>query len=317
MITAYSLNDFNSILFNNEYKLDKSILQIISDLNNKLGVYGSFERPIQKDDKPIRNRNRKNAVFANEGRTEEAWETLRTFKATVVEKKTVGIEKTLNDIRICLNKISQKNYDAIEGLLLESIELIFNTENSEESMKKIAHHIFDIASSNKFFSEIYARIYKVLVSKYTIFQTILSDFVSLFITKLNDIKYVDQNTNYDEFCANNKINDSRKATSVFIVNLVKIEVLPKTDLLVLINSILDIILEYIEIPDKLNQVEEITENIYLFVCDSYLFMKDMDEWNNVFEKIQSISQMKVKEKSSLSNRTVFKYMDIMDKIKKL
>jgi len=312
----YSLNDFNTIVFNSDYKLEISILQIISDLNTKLGIYNSSERPIQKDDKPLRNRNRKNTGFSNEGRSEEAWESLRSFKPTVVEKKTYGIEKTLNDIRIFLNKISQKNYDAIEGLLLDSIEIIFNAENSEESMIKVANHIFDIASSNKFFSEIYARLYKVLVSRYVVFQNILSGFLSLFISKLNDIKYVDQNSDYDEFCANNKINDSRKATSVFIVNLVKLDVLPKVDLLLLINSVIDIVLEYIETPDKLNQVEEITENMFLLVSESYSFMKDLDEWNQVLEKINTISQMKVKEKASLSSRAVFKYMDILDKTKK-
>jgi len=315
-ILYYSLNDFNSILFNSEYKLDKSILQIITDLNSKLGIYNSTER-IQKEDKSLRNRTRKNNGFTNEGRSEEAWETLRSFKATVVEKKTDGIEKTLNDIRICLNKISQKNYDAIEGLLLDSIAIIFNTENSEECMKKVANHIFDIASSNKFFSEIYARLYKVLVSKYTIFQNILSGFVSTFTDRIKDIQYVDQNSDYDAFCMNNKINDARKATAVFIVNLVKINVLPKVDLLALINSVIDVVLEYIETPDKINQVEEITENVFLLISESHSFMKDIEEWNQVLENINSISLMKVKEKTSLSSRAVFKYMDIMDKIKKL
>lgn len=335
----YSLNDFNTIIFDNGYSLSADVLKIIYDLNHKLGV-SNERKPIERNhtnhgnisrDRQ-HNRNRKqSSVFSTDGRSEEAWETLRSFKATVVEKKTDGIEKTINDIRICLNKISQKNYEAILGLILDLIsetqkpnvdiseDKTFEklTESTSESMKKIANYIFEIASTNKFFSEIYASLYKELTTRYDIFQNILSDFVATFTDRIKDIQYVDQNADYDAFCANNKINDARKATGVFIVNLVKKEVLPKSDLLFLINSIIDIVLEYIETPDKVNQVEEITENIFLLFCESYSFMKDMSEWENVLEKIKSISQMKAKEKTSLSSRAVFKYMDIMDKIKKL
>lgn len=310
----YSLNDFNTILFINEYKLDFYVLNIISELNSKIGVNTS-ERPIQKDDKPLRNRNRKSTVFSNEGRTEEAWEHLRSFKATVIEKKTDGIEKTLNEIRICLNKISQKNYDTIKELIIDSIDTISKTENSEESMRNVVNHIFDIASTNKFFSEMYAKLYKLLISKYDIFQNILTEFISTFTDKLRDIVWVDQNTNYDDFCTNNKVNDARKATAVFIVNLMKNNVLDKSILLKVTQSAMDIVLEYIETTEKVNQVEEITENIFLLVSESHSYMKGIDGWVTILEKINEISQMKSKEKPSLSSRAVFKYRDITDKYK--
>jgi hypothetical protein len=184
-------------------------------------------------------------------------------------------------------------------------------------MIKIANYIFEIASTNKFFSEIYASLYKELTTRYDIFQNILSDFVSTFTDRIKEIQYVDQNADYDAFCANNKINDARKATAVFIVNLMKKDVLQKDLLVVTINSVIDIVLEYIELEDKVNQVEEITENIFLLVSESQIFLKDIFEWNNILEKIRGISQLKVKDKKSLSSRAIFKYMDIMDKIKKV
>jgi len=320
----YSLNDINEILFNSfEYKLNSDTLTIISELSSKIGVPNNYDKPVQKthseNERQYRSRNRKqNTVFTNDGSKEEAWEQLRSFKATVVEKKTDGIEKTLNDIRICLNKISQKNYDNIQELIIGSIDIINQTEDSQESMKKVANHIFEIASTNKFFSDIYARLYKELVTRYDIFQDILSHFISTFTDKFKDIKYFDQNTDYDGFCANNKINDARKATSIFIVNLVKKEVLSKDILLSTIHSIINIILEYIDIPDKVNEVEEITENIFLIISESYSLMNGLqnesNSWNLILEKIKEISQMKVKERKSLSSRALFKYMDIMDKI---
>lgn len=328
----YSLNDFNSIMFDNSYKLSADILTIITDLNQKLGISTTDRTTIERNhvvsssnDRP-RHRNRKQSSgFSTDGRSEEAWESLRSFKATVVEKKTDGIEKTINDIRICLNKISQKNYDSILKLILDLIsetqktgsDTDKKTDESTESIIKIANYIFEIASTNKFFSEIYASLYKELTTRYDIFQNILSDFVSTFTDRIKEIQYVDQNSDYDAFCANNKINDARKATAVFIVNLMKKDVLQKDLLVVTINSVIDIVLEYIEIPDKVNQVEEITENIFLLVSESQIFLKDMAEWNIILEKIREISQLKVKDKKSLSSRAIFKYMDIIDKLKKV
>ena len=320
----YYLNDFNSITFDNTYTLSSDVLKIIHELNLKFGSQNERNtvdiNTIQYDRQ--RNRTKKQStVFSTDCRSEEAWETLRSFKATVVEKKMDGIEKTINDIRICLNKISKKNYNSILELIIDLISETQNKitdssrENREESMKKIANYIFEIASTNKFFSEIYASLYKELFYRYDIFFIIISEFVSTFTERMKDIKYVDQNSDYDAFCANNKINDARKATAVFIVNLVKNGVLPKDDLLDIMNKIVDIVLEYIETPDKLNQVEEITENIFLIISESHSFMNDMDIWTNILEKIMEISQMKTKDKPSLSSRAVFKYMDIIDKIK--
>lgn len=320
----YSLNDFNTITFDNTYTLSSDVLKIIHELNLKFGSQNERTtvdiNTIQYDRQ--RNRTKKQStVFSTDGRSEEAWETLRSFKATVVEKKMDGIEKTINDIRICLNKISKKNYNSILEVIIDLISETQNKitdssrENREESMKKIANYIFEIASTNKFFSEIYASLYKELFYRYDIFFIIISEFVSTFTERMKDIQYVDQNSDYDAFCANNKINDARKATAVFIVNLVKNGVLPKDDLLDIMNKIVDIVLEYIETPDKVNQVEEITENIFLIISESHSFMNDMDIWTNILEKIMEISQMKTKDKPSLSSRAVFKYMDIIDKIK--
>jgi hypothetical protein len=64
----------------------------------------------------------------------------------------------------------------------------------------------------------------------------------------------------------------------------------------------------------MNEVEEITQNIFLLVSQSHSHLKSMVEWNDVIENIRVLSLMKAKDKASLSSRSIFKYMDIMDKI---
>ena len=60
-------------------------------------------------------------------------------------------------------------------------------------------------------------------------------------------------------------------------------------------------------------MEEITENIFILVTNIYEKVSNNEYWEtSIIPVITSISKMKVKEHTSLSNRVIFKYMDIMD-----
>jgi hypothetical protein len=317
-VIYYSLNDFNTFTFNSQYQLESYVLDNIRNLNSKLGIKDQpqsvyVSRELREDN----HKGRRRKEPPSNANSDEAWEQLRTFKSTIVEKKTEGIEKTINDIRIALNKISKKNYDSIKTTIIESIENIYKTDESIESINKVATYIFEIASTNKFFSEIYAKLYKELVEKFEVFQTILSNFISRYIDGFKNIQYFDQTQDYDKFCENNKINDARKSTSVFIVSLVKIGVLDESLLLSTMNELLEIVVEYIDTISKTTQVDEITENIFLIVTESYSLVKNRGEWPTILECVKRISQMKTKEQVSLSSRSLFKYMDIIDFIDKI
>jgi hypothetical protein len=73
--------------------------------------------------------------------------------------------------------------------------------------------------------------------------------------------------------------------------------------------------EYIDSENKTNEVEEITENLYLFITLLNNHLKNEVQWVLVIENIETIAKMKSKEKKSLSSRAVFKYMDILDALK--
>jgi mannose-6-phosphate isomerase class I len=297
----YSLNDFNSIHFDNfQYKLDKSIYDILNNLSQKLGIKQVTEK---KEYKSIET---KPKIV----KSDEQWEHMKAFKPTVIIENKEG---SMNEIRICLNKISNKNYETNKTRIITLMESLI--ENKDE-LEKIANNIFDIASTNKFFSEIYAELYKSLIEKFSIFRDVLNSFLEKFTDSIKNIQYIDQKDNYDAFCKYNKMNDSRKATSVFIVNLVKKNVLEKDFLSKIIIEIQSFLLENIDIENKINEIDEITENIFLLVTESHEFMKINEDWNsNIINNIKKLSILKVKEKKSLSSRAIFKYMDIMDRIK--
>ena len=330
---TYNMEDYNAIKsIPIDYQLPSSVMDIINTLNTE------FSAAQYQPDAPPHNgggqrvvydvnhfENRRANKFANHRKpAEAAWEREKTveFVATKIVKKE-GIEKKINDIRICLNKITNKNYevhrDAIVTYMNEIVEEFSDSDSDDVNtdLHKIATTIFEIASTNKFYSEMYAILYKELMGKYPIFKDIVGTFFNTsYLECINAIKCVDQKENYDAFCLNNKENDKRKATTVFIVNLLKQGILGEDEIIRLATILLEKVVQQVDDPNKLPEVEEITENIFLLVPPTAPLLKSVDGWNSIVAKITAFSQYKVKEHVSLSSRVIFKYKDIVDALRK-
>jgi hypothetical protein len=148
-----------------------------------------------------------------------------------------------------------------------------------------------------------------------VFTNLLDVLIQGFTHTMKTIMYVDQNTNYDEFCKYNKENDKRKAISVFITNLVKMDVLPIETATYIIQEIFDILNTYMKEANKMNEVEEITENIFLLVTNNSTILKEASI--QLKPMIQKLAGMKAKELPSISSRAIFKYMDLLEKMNKI
>jgi hypothetical protein len=249
--------------------------------------------------------------------TMEDWEMTRNFKTTKFETKT-GVEKQINDIRIVLNKISSANYDKQRDAILGHIREFFSYEcedplEREENIKKISYSIFDIASSNKFYSELYAQLYKELISEFEIFGTIIDSFIAGFNETIATIQYVDPDDNYDEFCRINKINDKRKATAAFIVNLMKKSVIPIDTITDIIHVFMQHILSDIKEPNKGKEVEEITETLFILITNCKTDLLTHTRWiEDIYPHIKVLSSTNAKQNNpSISNRVIFKFMDLV------
>jgi len=334
-VKRYDLNNYNELMGNKlEYQLTENVVNILKTLALQLGTQFEQQPTHSYSESSSPHSHIKKRKYGYNGRKDipdDSWQQLRTpFKPTAVMEKKEGSDKIMNDIRICLNKISLKNYENNRDLIIQSIrELVEN--NHMEDTEKIAHTIFEIASTNKFFSELYAELYKELIQQFSIFKDILNQFILGFTETMKNIKYVDPNDNYDEYCKYNKKNDARKATSVFITNLVKKGIVDPSTFSRLILEIQEIMNVYMDEPNRINEVEEITENLFLLITQSFsillniynpvtlthnaeLSAEEIDTTKSIFDKIDQFSQLKVKEKLSISSRAIFKYMDILDKI---
>jgi len=250
--------------------------------------------------------------------TDEDWETIRQFQTTT-KHISEGIQKNMENIRGYLNKMSEATFDKMVNEIKAEISQLIEHDTTEENMMKIGHSIFSIASSNSFYSELYAKLFKILMEEYEVFKKIFEDNYKVFMNLFDNIEYVDPKKNYDKFCEYTKTNDNRRAMSLFLVNLMKNNVIEKEEILEIIRNLQKLITKYIAKPEKTNEVEELNENLYIIITNSSQKIKfGVDEGTeSIVKDIEFITLLKpkMKEYPSITNKTIFKHMDIISELK--
>ena len=250
--------------------------------------------------------------------TDDDWDAIRAFQTTQ-KHVSEGIQKNVDNIRGFLNKITDTNEEAMTKDIKAEISQLIEHDTSSENMMKIGYSIFNIASSNSFYSALYARLFKCLMNDYDIFKKIFEDNFKEFMNLFESIEFVDPKKNYDKFCEYTKSNDKRRAMSLFVVNLMINHVIGEDEIIEIINQLQALILSYLRKPEKSNEVEELTENLFIIVTKSKSYLDKGDTkaaWESIIKNIEFITILKpkMKEYPSITNKTIFKHMDIFEEI---
>jgi len=321
----YAVSDFSQIFKTYGVKpLDKFTTDVISYLEKNIVVPPPEpECAIKKTDRSScdnrAKRGRRNGDLnrgANSVEAQEDWNKIRQFKNTKVECKE-GVEKSFTDIRVLMNKLSSKNYDTQKDSIFFALDKLCGEDSSvsDENQARVLSIILDIVCGNKFYSELYADLYKELVNRFDIFRDSLIQIVDRYSGTLEKIHYVDHNVDYDGFCNYTKMNDLRKANASFIVHLMKKDVLPKTTVTSILSNLVDLLKSYIDEENRTNEFDEITENLFLIIILSKGYIEKEPLWEStILPSVQYFSKQTAKDHKSLSSRAVFKYMDIMESI---
>jgi hypothetical protein len=255
--------------------------------------------------------------YAAQEITDAEWDNLRSFQATVLEKKK-GIDLSIDQIRKHLNKITDKTYDTLKLQIITEINKINAAAAENDDLKKIGDAIFTIASGNSFFSAIYAKLYKELMHDYEFLRDIFTTSFNTFSTIFKDFAYCDPNKEYDKFCQNNKTNEKRRALGLFYVNLMLHDIIPVDRIVTMIEELQSYLAESIKKEANANICEELTEVIYILVTNgSTRLCKNEEAWTNIMRRVNMISTMKLKSAPSISNKTIFKHMDLMEFVNKM
>jgi len=250
----------------------------------------------------------------------EDWETIRSFQATKIEQKS-GIDGDIDNIRLMLNKLTDKTFLDMREKIVEKINSIFSDSSTETDYVKVANVIYDISSTNKFYSKIFADLFAELCSQYNWLMIVFNEKYNTIMSLYNDILYVDSEKDYDGFCEMNKKNEKRKAVTTFYMNLAGNGFITNEGLIRVLKNLLELAYNMIDMHDKKNEVDELTENIAI------LFNKDIIEeteesinepeelyigGQSIIEIVNTLAKSKAKDHTSLSNKAIFKFMDLVE-----
>ena len=251
----------------------------------------------------------------------EEWETLRTFQTTKIEQKS-GIDADIDQIRLYLNKLTDKNFfDMRDNIIAKINKICQETENNGEDMAKLGAMLYDLCSTNKFYSKIFADLFAELASNYEWLSIIFNEKYKSVMEQYRNINYVDSDKDYDGFCDMNKVNEKRRALTTFIFNLTVNGFIKNEQMIILLKDLLTMIVNLVNQADKKNEVDELTENIALLFnkdkIDNVIDDADDEEEyyvenETIIDTINSLAKSKAKDYPSLSNKAIFKYMDLVE-----
>jgi hypothetical protein len=302
----YTLSEYKHYeQLNISNELDQDVIEKINRIAKRVGAPSYQKTPVFK-----RNHYHKKNV-KKENITSADWQTIRNFKKTKLAKNTQGIEAQMDKIRSCLNKLTDKTYE----LMLDEIKYIMkdiNKEENQDSFEKIGEAIFEIGSFNKFWSRLYARLYKDLILVYPFMKDICIKNFQSFKELFKTINYCDANEDYNKFCEYNKENEKRRALSSFFVICADLDIIDKTEMTKIIVDFIEGVKQDINKEGKLNNVEEMVQNISIMITAGKGFLKSLGQFTYVLQEIEKFSNMNHKQYPSLSSKIVFKFMDLSE-----
>ena len=323
----YTLDDINKILFDGfDFTLPEETLENISQLALQVGSPDYVRTPVfKKRENPMKVEPiiKESGGFkkgkrgkATEIINDEDWDAIRTFQTTKIEEK-IGTDSQIDNIRTQLNKLTDKNYIDMRNKIVEIIDKLIDENIEIEDMLRVSNTIFDIASTNRFYSKLYADLYSDLSFKYKMMKEIFEKNLEKFTDLFNNIEYIDPKINYDKFCEINKINEKRKSLATFYLNLMLNGIISKKEIMNITRNLLSQIYTFISVEDKKNEVDELTETIAILYKKDLYQDDEGEEYEpidgfTIGEVVERIANSKVKDYKSLTNKSLFKFMDLIE-----
>ena len=178
--TRFTLEDINKIKVKGfDVKLPETTVTMVNKLAQLVGSPEYVRTPVFK------NRTRNDAmmdvprrgeklgagasVASAGGVTDADWEALKNYKVTeTVPKDRSEADQLKRDIITELRKMTDVNYDAQKTRILELLAKI-----EEEYYETVAQEIFTICTGNKFYADVYVKLYNVLCENNQIYTTLL------------------------------------------------------------------------------------------------------------------------------------------------
>jgi hypothetical protein len=222
-----------------------------------------------------------------------------------------GHDKTFNEIRAMINKLSSKTLANQKPVVLDAIaKFLFGIDDDDERLQ-YTRKLAELLVSNPFLVQVYVDIYADLcLPEFPYrdsFVHLLNDvFPKEYMESLQQLQAVQEETDYDDFCEYNKRNDNRKARATFFNQATQKGLFSPNRLTTLVEDLLASVCENMQREGRVHEVEEMTENVAALLVPGGV----PDPEHRIRSCIHDLAKKKPKEHPSWSSRALFKYMDI-------
>jgi hypothetical protein len=135
-----------------------------------------------------------------------------TAPAKAPKPKKEGTDKIISDIVSDLNKLTPDTYKALQPTILQNMQQCL-----PEQLQRVAGLLLEIASSNRFYTEVYARLFTVLAAHFPELQQVYADKCALHLNFT--VASVDPSTDYDAYCVERGLAEKRLAFTAFCTHL--------------------------------------------------------------------------------------------------
>jgi len=321
-MARFSLNYFTDLIENGMVNnLPEETINIINLLASQVGAPEYIKTPQFKPrngQSGQRGSNDTSGIIRRRKKHQDVddteWESIRTFQTTELKKKD-GIDANLQTIRGFLNMFTQNTYDTLKSNILEEINIV-NTTKTPNDLSYLCNELFNIVCSNILYSDVYAKLYKDLINDNCIFNDILMSNFKKLEEKFTTIEYYEPEENYDKFCENNKKNEILRSMCTFYVNLMKEKIIDIDVMSKIISNLFKTLDIMISDGAKKNELDELSELIYIMVVNGYELINKVDAKTGVeiYNNVERITNKKIKAEPGITNKCIFKHMDILDEI---
>lgn len=221
----------------------------------------------------------------------------------------------LDNIRMQLNKLTDKTYDTIKAGVIKQLQCI---PLNEETQQQIAMAVYEISSTNKFFSHIFAQFYTEVSSLFPWlkptfeeqYEKLLAQFISLEEDK-------DEGSDFERLCRVTKTNERRRAYTMFFLNLSKTNFVSQFKVIDFLHHLVTELLVSIDHTERRLNADEFVENIIL------LYDKELFQGASSYEKayinsepllsiINRLGHSKLGSFPGLSTKSVFKMRNVCE-----
>ena len=285
----YTIVDYNQINNNYNSTLDSNIFKTINELAKLVGDINYKKTPIFKENKK--------------------WKNIKNFKKTKLVKNI----ENFDILTSLLNKITDNNYIEIKDNIINHMKCIKNNNESLKTFNELGNFIFNVASKNKFWCKLYAKLCFDLNNQFPIIKNICNTNFNTFLNLFKNIRVSNPEENYELFCQINNENEKRKSICCFYSHLVKYNIISENNIMQIINHLINIIKKNINNADFKNQAFEICECLCILIKKIH---NTSNEYNsNIMNNfIEFIINIEIKKNKAISSKTYFKFMDLKDEI---